>query len=80
MTIYEAAQDEEILGIAGVEGPSPLTILDVARKESSGSSGREREMILTLQGAVVARTFPHEPGSEFYSLLWPSRIVYAGMG
>lgn len=55
MTIYEADQDEEILGIAGVEGPSPLTIPDVARKESSGSSGREREMTSSRFKALLWR-------------------------
>lgn len=44
MHIYEADLNEEILGIAGVSGASPMEIYNVPRKEGSASSGREAAM------------------------------------
>ncbi|TBN43963.1 glycosyltransferase [Paracoccus subflavus] len=42
MRIYEADTKAMILGIAGGDGPSPLSLDDVAQKEGSAASGRAR--------------------------------------
>ncbi|QIR84997.1 glycosyltransferase family A protein [Paracoccus sp. AK26] len=40
MQAYEIDVDGELLGIAGVEGPSPMDVLSVARKVGSANHGR----------------------------------------
>lgn len=47
MRAYTADKEGEILGIAGVPGPSPLSIKDVARKESFANSSPAKSMHAT---------------------------------
>lgn len=44
MRAYAADEKGEILGIAGGDGPSPLAVADVARKDGAVNSGRARSM------------------------------------
>lgn len=53
MRIYEADTEGMILGIAGVDGPSPLDMDNVARKEGSGTSGRAGAITRSRIGAFL---------------------------
>lgn len=55
MRIYAADEKGEIVGIAGSDGPSPLMIEDVARKEGAVKSGRARSMQATRLKAFLWR-------------------------
>lgn len=58
MRAYAADEKGEIMGIAGVAGPSPLIMEDVARKEGSVNSGRAGAMQATrLKGFLWRELF-----------------------